>query len=422
MSPGTTNESGAGGHLLRVPEVTSVDCHLVCVPVTRYITLMEQPIGWRRFLTPLNFAAYVAWFGVLLATWQMHSGATDRFGLPLRAVAVGMLLLFLAGFLIATTCVARRAMTQTYVGLTVMTAAILALLLTGPVETTPVLLVVFASVITPAIELRAAMGWLISLNGALFAVLLSRQSVDNALFIFAIYGGFQLFAAIASLAMRRANESAAAVRQVNAHLLATQSLLAESARDGERLRLSRELHDISGHKLTAIKLNLALLQRDPALARLPELATVSGLANELLSDLRGVVSQLRRHDGIDMKEALTRLVEVFPAPHLHLQVDEVSRIDDAERAESIVRVAQESLTNAVRHAGARNVWLKLQRAGESLELTIEDDGRSPQDLKAGHGLVGMRERVEALGGTLELAAGAAGGLRVFARVPRERPS
>lgn len=95
-------------------------------------------------------------------------------------------------------------------------------------------------------------------------------------------------------------------------------MLAESARDGERLRLSRELHDVSGHKLTAMKLNLALLAQNPALACRSEFATTRGLADELLSDLRGVVSQLRRYDGIDIKEALTRLAEIFPVPRVHL--------------------------------------------------------------------------------------------------------
>lgn len=69
---------------------------------------MDQPIDWRRFLMPLNIAAYVAWSGVLLAIWQVGSDATAYSGLPLRAVAVGMLVLFLVGFLIATTRVPRE--------------------------------------------------------------------------------------------------------------------------------------------------------------------------------------------------------------------------------------------------------------------------------------------------------------------------
>ena len=56
-----------------------------------------------------------------------------------------------------------------------------------------------------------------------------------------------------------------------------------------------------------------------------------------------------------------------------------------------------------------------------LELAIEDDGRAPRVLMAGHGITGIRERIAALGGTLEFGAGPGGGVRVFARVPRERP-
>lgn len=148
---------------------------------------------------PLNIAAYVAWSGVLLAIWQVGSDATAYSGLPLRAVAVGMLVLFLVGFLIATTRVPRSPMSRSYLGAAVMTVAILALLLAAPLDTTPVLLVIFASVVIGTLATRVGVSWL----------------------IFAIYGGFQAFGAFASFAMRRANENAEALRRVNAHLLAT---------------------------------------------------------------------------------------------------------------------------------------------------------------------------------------------------------
>ena len=98
-----------------------------------------------------------------------------------------------------------------------------------------------------------------------------------------------------------AERTAADLQQTNADLLATRSLLAESARDPERLRLARELHDVAGHKLTALKLNLTALaaQRQLAAAALDQGG--AQLADELLGDIRGVVAQMRQHDGLDLR-------------------------------------------------------------------------------------------------------------------------
>jgi signal transduction histidine kinase len=232
------------------------------------------------------------------------------------------------------------------------------------------------------------------------------------------YGGFQFFAAYSAHAVRRADESANELRQVNAHLLATRLLLAESARDTERLRLSRELHDVSGHKLTALKLNLAVLARKAEVAPLPELQTARSLVDELLHDIRGVVAQLRHHDGIDLREAMAKLAEPLPFAHVHVHVDDDARVNDAEHAAALIRLAQEGLTNAAKHASSQNVWLRLTREQDLLQLVVEDDGRLVDPVSPGHGLKGMRERVIALGGQLEFGVAKAGGMRICARFPR----
>jgi signal transduction histidine kinase len=103
--------------------------------------------------------------------------------------------------------------------------------------------------------LRQAIVLLIAVNLAMAGVFAFLWRSPATLQLLMIYAGFQLFAAVAAHAMRRAQAAAGELREVNAKLLATQSLLAESARESERLRLSRELHDVSGHKLTALKIN-----------------------------------------------------------------------------------------------------------------------------------------------------------------------
>ncbi len=305
-----------------------------------------------------------------------------------------------------------------------MLAAVAALLLLSPTTTTPVLLVILASVLTVRLGIRAAAAILLVANLFLLFVVLRSFPPNVALLLVGSYAGFQAFAVFATDAMRRADDAATQLRQVNAHLLATRSLLAESARDSERLRLSRELHDVSGHKLTALKLNLALLAREggPTVTGLPTqppaLATARQLADELLNDLRGVVSQLRRFDGIDLRAALAHLAAPFPAPLIHVEVADDARIEAADQAEALTSVAQESLTNAVRHAAARHVWLRVRATAEALELTVEDDGRASKPLQEGNGIRGMRERIADLGGSFAVTTTAGGGTRVVATLPR----
>ena len=104
-------------------------------------------------------------------------------------------------------------------------------------------------------------------------------------------------------------------------------------------------------------------------------------------------------------------------------MEEGARAADADRAEVVLRAAQEGLTNAVRHAQAQNVWLRLaRRAGGALELTVEDDGRFEGVAHPGNGLEGVRERLQEVSGALELGRGPRGGLRLAAIVPGAVPS
>src|SRR5262249_8850775 len=142
----------------------------------------------------------------------------------------------------------------------------------------------------------------------------------------------------------------------------TRSLLEESARDHERLRLARELHDVAGHKLTALKLNLTALQRESG--GRGSVDSAAQLATELLADIRGVGAQIRQHDGLDIRVALTQLVAHLPAPpRIHLAIHEDARVGSVAQAEALFRVVQEALTNTLRHAGANNVWVELARDG-----------------------------------------------------------
>jgi signal transduction histidine kinase len=207
----------------------------------------------------------------------------------------------------------------------------------------------------------------------------------------------------------------------NSELLATRQLLLESARGEERLRLSRELHDIVGHKLTALKLQLRLCMRDATSPTRDTISECMRLSDELLTDVRGVVSTLRTADGIDLHQSLAALVPAIPHPHVRLELAEDALVSRVEQAEALLRCAQEGLTNALRHSGAENITLRLTHSDAGIALSIEDDGHAQTPPRWGNGLKGMQERLTQLGGTLEVAAAQGSGIRVRAWLPQPEP-
>ena len=378
-----------------------------------------MPFPWRTLLTelftPLLLAAYVAWATVWVAVVGRYADTAPATAWGLRVA----LLLFLAGFIRCTAFGDRLDQRGFFAACALMAMSAFAVLAAGPSGAAPILLVLLAAVLAVGCSTRALTLCLVALNLSLFALMLWRweQTWRASLFSLAAFGSFQLFAA---LVMRYAvsNEKLAnELRTLNADLLATRSLLAESARGEERLKLSRELHDVAGHSLTALKLNLGALLRDPRQPDPERLRLCAGLADDLLQNLRGVVQQMRLHEGVDLRLALQRIAAPFPRPKVHLDVDEAARVDGVERAEALLRTVQEGLTNAARHAGAQNVWITLQREADALHLQLHDDGRVHWPLAPGNGLTGMRERLGALGGELQLARGDGGGLRLDARLP-----
>jgi signal transduction histidine kinase len=257
----------------------------------------------------------------------------------------------------------------------------------------------------------------IGLNVALWAISYYLWDYSGAWRIIIAYAGFQIFAGLTAWYSTRAHDMAQQLRETNAHLLATRSLLEESARDHERLRLARELHDVAGHKLTALKLNLTALQRESGGSR-PTIDTAAQLATELLADIRGVVAQIRQHDGMDIRTALTQLIAPLPAPpEIHLVVGEDARVASVAQAEALLRMVQEALTNVVRHAEARNVWVEIVREGAQIRLSVRDDGKASLPLKEGFGLAGMRERLAQLSGKLDVTRASQGGVALDAWFP-----
>jgi len=368
----------------------------------------------RRLFQPLNLAAYVTWAAVFVRL--MLPSPVDDFTPPRQEFVPVAMLGFLAAFVASDIIDKRRYVVQ---HLLLAAEALLALLfcaLWPDYGTVPVLTVVVAAQYALQFSGRVAAIAVATMNLALWLIFETFWSWLQPTSVVLVYGGAQAFAALSAWYARTARETADALQRTNAHLLATRSLLEETARDQERLRVARELHDVAGHKLTALKLNLALLKRGGTEAQ-PTVDVSARLAGELLEDVRAVVAQLRQYDGMDLRDALSQLVESLPRLRVHLDIADDARVENAAQAEALLRAVQEALTNVARHANASNAWVTLRREQNSIRLHVHDDGHVAGKIREGNGLTGMRERLVALGGSLQLSQAALGGLALDATLP-----
>ena len=156
------------------------------------------------------------------------------------------------------------------------------------------------------------------------------------------------------------------------------------------MRISRELHDLVGHHLTALSLNLEVASHLVQGQAQEHVRQAQSVAKLLLSDVREVVSQLREGDSIDLTQALRNLTEGVPGLAIHLELPPRFSVDDPKRAQVLLRCAQEIITNTVRHAGARNLWLTFERSADrQMAIHAHDDGQGASELRQGNGLTGM---------------------------------
>jgi signal transduction histidine kinase len=285
-----------------------------------------------------------------------------------------------------------------------------------------ILMLVIAGVLPWLLPFWPGLVWVVVQNFSLAPVtaIILGYGWFAALVQSALYLGFSGFTYITSLVARQQTDSREEQRRLNSELRATRTLLTESSRITERMRISRELHDLVGHHLTALSLNLEVASHLVSGGALEHVRQAQSVAKLLLSDVREVVSQLREDDAIDLTEALKTLVEGVPGLTIHLELPPRFSVDDPRRAQVLLRCAQEIITNTVRHAAARNLWLRCERTGANeLAIHAHDDGRGASELRQGNGLTGMRERLAQIGGRLNITTARDQGFALDAWLPLE---
>ena len=199
----------------------------------------------------------------------------------------------------------------------------------------------------------------------------------------------------------------------------------------ERLRIARELHDVVAHHMSLINVQagvaLHLIEREPERI-VPALETIKSSSKEALGDLRSLIDLLREHDEPAPRQPLARLRSLEPlierSAHAGLTVTEnitgTPRPLPAAAEQALHRIAQEAITNIVRHAQADRASINLDYGSNVVTLRIDDNGNGdPDGLQWGNGLRGMHERAASCDGSLRTLRAPSGGLRIEVTIRTE---
>ncbi|MFI0419154.1 sensor histidine kinase [Spongiactinospora sp. 9N601] len=279
----------------------------------------------------------------------------------------------------------------------------------------PILLVVVAAIGAYVVPPWAGAA-VIAANTAVIAVALGRAGATGGVVLTGtlLYALIQASTVLSSIAIIRERRMRRELAEAHVELRAASVILADATRAGERLRIARELHDLIGHQLTVLTLELEVARHRDGDGARPHIERADQVARELLGDVRTTVGRLRA-DAPDLRESLTSVVRGIPGLDIGISIG-----DDVQAGEeltaTLVRVVQEIVTNTIRHADATSLRIRIETAPDhTVRLTAADDGRGCPGVVPGNGLRGLTERVHALGGDVRLDGSA--GFRLTARMP-----
>jgi len=265
----------------------------------------------------------------------------------------------------------------------------------------PILMVIAAAVAGGRLPVSGVAAYIAAQTALLAGIEVFRFGA-RALPSVAAWAGFMIFAAITAMIAERERRARDELSRSNAELQSALALLDVSTRAAERVRIGRDLHDVVGHHLTALSLQLEVASHSTADESLKHVRKAQAITKLLLNDVRAVVSDLRSEKPIDVVRALSLLASAMTMPRVEIDGPESLLVSDPLVAQTVLRALQEIITNASRHSSARRLVVHTREVDGALAISASDDGVGAENVELGHGLLGMRERIEAAGGTLRI--------------------
>ncbi|HCM48686.1 MAG TPA: hypothetical protein DIS98_14700 [Colwellia sp.] len=274
-----------------------------------------------------------------------------------------------------------------------------------------ILFILIATQLSLIFSRRQAMYIILSIAAAHFMIKYNGDVLET-LFHIIIYLMLQIFGFSAIESNLREVKAKEELSVINQELLAARFMLKESSQRKERLRISRDLHDVIGHQLTVLALNLEVSRHKVPDEFKPLLAQNLLQAKTLLSDVREVVKEMRSEEQFDLVEKLSDLIEQLP--DCQLKVESSPEINALSLKQQLMFCLQEGISNAIRHGKANKFTLSADKKDKRLNLYLADNGvAKPTTMSAtqpeflskeqlGSGLLGMQERLADFQGVVEL--------------------
>jgi signal transduction histidine kinase len=228
-------------------------------------------------------------------------------------------------------------------------------------------------------------------------------SIISSFFQVIIYFMLQMFGFSAIETILREEKAKEEMSAINQELLATRFMLKATSKKQERLRISRDLHDVIGHQLTALSLNLEVAKHKVSEEFKPLLQENLQLAKNLLTDVRQVVKEMRDEEQVDLVFSLENLINQLP--DCQLDVVSVADIHSLQLKQQLLFCLQEGISNALRHGKANLFVFGSEKNDSHLAITLSDNGTGSlenNEVVFGSGLAGMNERLSDFSGKVEL--------------------
>jgi len=246
----------------------------------------------------------------------------------------------------------------------------------------------------------------------------------DAIALAVIYGTGIVFVAVFTRVAASERDARNALAEANQLLRDHASQVEELATTKERNRLAREIHDSVGHYLTVVNVQIGaartVLDQNRSRA-LEHLSKAQSLTQEGLAEVRHSVAALRASptESRPLPEALTALVDQWRAAGLNadFRISGNVRTLTPQTNLTLYRAGQEALTNVAKHANATTVNVRLNYDYDRIRLTVKDNGVGPSESEGGFGLLGIRERVQLLNGSVRVTTGAGKGFILEVEVP-----
>ena len=265
-----------------------------------------------------------------------------------------------------------------------------------------ILLVLIATLLPSMFTRKQSILLIIMITTAHFFIVNSDNFISN-LFYVTLNFMLQIFAFSAIEMALREEKAKEELAVINQELLATRFMLKASSQKQERLRISRNLHDVIGHQLTALALNLEVAKHNVPEEFKPLLQDNLQLAKTLLTDVRQVVKEMRDEEQIDLVSSLKNIIDQLP--NCQLKINATADIYSLQLKQQLMFCIQEGISNALRHGKANLFTFTSEKTDNTLVIELSDNGsvsKVNNKITFGSGLTGMNERLIDFSGKVKL--------------------